>query len=167
MPPTPHNFSNARHQSLKLENFKIGTPYAITISPPDLRDISTEQSNSVRTLSDFGLKYQTKKKWLLKLHSCIMELYPELSPTGILHWHGTVIIADIFKFMWHDLKILEHAAYKIDDLNDPDKWFIYCTKQTHIMRDACHAINENYPLITTPPPPVLDPLAANIMRYTD
>lgn len=165
--PVPNFDLNSKHKHLELEHLKVGVPFAFTFSPKDLRDPETKRCNTVRTLPDYGTKHAEFRKLFARLHSCTLELFPELDRLGRLHYHGTIIIHDIFRYMWHDLWIIQEAGgVKVDELNDPDVWYLYCTKQCHVMKDATHAINENYPFIVCKTEKELDPIKANIMRYT-
>lgn len=140
------NPTHQKNKSLKLEDLRTGVRYAVTLSPPECRDKDTARSNTVRTFDDFKAKYIELKLFIGKLHSCKLELYPELSPTGRLHYHGFLQIKNIFTFMWHDLYLLNQIVYEIDTIKDEDIWILYVSKQAHIMKPALDMFEEPYPM---------------------
>lgn len=113
-----------KHKGLPLETIKTGINYAFTINPIDkyqlfnsftrLNDIMKETHHYIGTLKNY-------------------VFYPEISPKGRFHLHGWTWFNDyrsIVEFYMDYLPQLQkRAAYEFDELNDPDRWSTYCTKQ--------------------------------------
>lgn len=142
---------HTKHKGIKMELYKLNEYYAITISPVDERIHLRKVPNEIKMYEYYQAQYRDIEIVLShKLFGCKIELYPELSPTGRLHFHGIVRITDIFKFMYHDLhRISELGCYEVDTIEGDDgmaKWLLYCTKQLHIMKPLNDRINANYPL---------------------
>lgn len=131
---------------LKPETTQLNTLYSITISPPDYREINTGRCNSVNVIRDYEQKYIETTQLFKRLHHCELELYPELSPTGRLHFHGYIIIKNIFNFFYHDLYLLNKISYEIDTLNDDNNIYNqYIKKQIHIMEPIHKTLLFDYP----------------------
>lgn len=142
---------HAKHKAPKLETLEKGGFYAITLSPEDIRDKETYKvPNNIQVLEDFRTKYRDIENILkTKLGGSYVELYPEFSPTGRLHFHGVINITDLFTFSYHDLFIFQKLGmYEIDTMDDIPKWTLYMGKQAHIFKPICDKLNIDYPLMT-------------------
>lgn len=139
-------------KGLKLENICIGSTYAITINPKEqpLYVHSFGDNPKRDTTMWYRDKYAEYMKYKEGLN---MSLYLEASPTGRLHFHGTIIIKNISMYVQFlkELELLNN--YEIDtiasnpasaggcphplDSKDCDCdertgeqiWYEYCTKQ--------------------------------------
>lgn len=131
---------------VSLETMEQGEEYAITLSPPDARNSDTAKANSVTSIQDYDKKLTTVKELINKLHGSKLVLFPELSPTGRLHFHGILVVVDIFNFYWHDLYLLDSVMYEVDTISERDKWLNYCQKQSHIMGSIHDRLGIKYPI---------------------
>lgn len=141
-----------------MESISVGQVLSCTLSPPDGRNMDTAKSNSVRLTSDYLKRVTVHKELINKLYGAKLILYPELSPTGRLHYHGTVTIKDPFAFYYHDLYLLEEIMYEIDTIGSDregasgskatnmDKWMAYCQKQKSIMQKVHEDLGIQYPI---------------------
>lgn len=133
------------NSSLKLEEYEVGTHYAITINPPDKR-LYLKSHHQL----DYGLgkEINAHLEWVSLCEGVQFQLYPELSPTGRLHYHGTILMKNIMIFMTHDIKIIDnHCQYCIKHIDDTDEWIQYITKQAPLMEVVIenHTLHE-YPI---------------------
>lgn len=134
-------------KGLKAEEYvELSGRYAITINPEDTRD--TER-DTIKDFTDFrehiNENVELHKSTIFKhLKFCEIELYPEVSPTGRLHWHGVLTVLNTVGFLWHDLQyIRESAQSEIDTIEDFQTWLDYIHKQEHLLKP----IIREYPLI--------------------
>lgn len=131
-------------KSIPLEEIEEGKTYAFTLNPIDLRPESLVGVHKGWLQEDVKLDLMSSikkhKKYLANLNYCSVELYPELSPTGRLHYHGKITIYHPLFFSHRDLRILQvygkYCITHINDALDDDKkkkkypnWDAYCTKQ--------------------------------------
>lgn len=63
-------------------------------------------------------------------------IYPELGPTGRLHWHGIITIKDPLAFYTNLFRITIHNTFEIDTIKDEDEWFTYYTKGKQYMENS-------------------------------
>lgn len=135
-------------KGLKLENICIGTTYSFTINPKEqpLHVCSFKKT----PLSDLTMWYREVYERYLKYKDDIeLILYLEASPTGRLHFHGTITIKKYLRYLEFLKEITIGNNYEIDtiacdlahDLDPPEglmeqcghqKWAEYCLKQKHI-----------------------------------
>lgn len=131
----------------KMEDMLVNTDYAFSYSPLDERSSETVKArNTTVTKREvqaiIALQLNSLRK---QLRSCTWELYPELAPTGRLHYHGIIRVNDIIDFYYRDLYYLQQkGTYEIDTIGTPSKdkpkdvhqdiinWRNYCTKQSGI-----------------------------------
>lgn len=89
--------------------------------------------------------------------SCEYQLYLELSePRNSneikgtyprFHFHGTIIIRDVFEFLQYGLtKLMAYGDYQINQ-HRPDKWSKYCNKQQGIIGQSLKS--KGLPLVIT------------------
>lgn len=110
----------------------VDTEYTLTINPNDdfqfFNDIGSERIKK----SENHIKYLMRK-----YPNFIMNLQLEVSRTGRLHWHGTILfkkqkhITDFYLEAIHDLLLKHHI--EMDTIADPQKWKEYCLKGKHMM----------------------------------
>lgn len=113
----------------KLELMKTNTPYAITLNSREAFPFLNPWQEHYFHLID---------KHLCK-HGYQFNLYPELSPTGRLHYHGTIIFttyAQILKLYTSDLAFVTKCSdlnVKIKPIENDESWSIYMMKQQPIL----------------------------------
>lgn len=142
-----------------MEDVKKGVKYSFTLNPGDIRNFKNKGDTSLMYVRNPNIIRQRVKyavEMLEEYHShliaCTYELYPELSPTGRLHFHGTIEINDVFNFFYHDLVLFQNGSvYEIDTIKDPDVWTTYCTKQKGIMETYWQSAELTYPMIYPKP----------------
>lgn len=106
------------------------TQYAITIN------IATLTGNLTVDVESYFKLF----KALCKHCDIGLEVYPELSKTGRLHYHGIVHFAepkDIAQFyhnMWHKTDKQKMCNILIKPINDLDQWIEYIDKQVLYMK---------------------------------
>lgn len=145
---------HTRNKCFKMEDMKLNTCFAVTLSPPDYRNIvgcgsKMIKGNELETTRQLESHLNDNIQYFKKLKYCKLEIYPELSPTGRLHYHGYIEIKDIVKFYYHDLYLLNEISYEIDTI-DPEtqKTYIeYITKQQRLMEPIIKEyLGFNYPI---------------------
>lgn len=141
-----------KHQGLKMEDIKLSTCYAVTLSPPDNRGLVSRRIWNIQTPTKILEENIDKHVQIFKsLKYCELELNPELSPKGRLHYHGVIIIKDVLNFYYHDLHILnETMSYEIDTLSEDAegllKYTSYCVKQRPIFEAYAKATGTKLPI---------------------
>lgn len=140
---------------IKIENCELNELYSITINPPDTRDDKiVDMDQSVFLLQhDMREMFKTLQEHLKGVG--YMELYPELSPTGRLHYHGMFTIKDIIRFYYKDLYFLQTIGqYKIATMKENkdktreenyEEWEKYVTKQRLVIEPLLTETNWEYP----------------------
>lgn len=126
-------------KGLKAEQYDmLGGRYAITINPEDNRNTIKDTINDYQSVKDhIKSTHQDNIQNIFKnLKYCEVLLYPELSPTGRLHYHGVLTVIDTIQFLWHDVQIIrEHAQCEIDTIKEMKVWEEYISKQYHLMKE--------------------------------
>lgn len=137
-----------KNKAIALEKLSTDKLFAITINPLDIRDSKTYRCPDVRVIYDFQAKFQLFYDWIKRLKHCSLQLYPELSQTGRLHYHGYIRIKNIFNFVWQDLHILSDYVYEIDTCETNDNVYqMYIQKQMHTMQPIFMELDFDYPII--------------------
>lgn len=119
------------HGCPKIESLVENKAYAFTFSPPAnllLREgKELLKATQMRTF-----------KLINNLYSLHIKLMPEASPTGRIHYHGTLIIRNIMNFVLIDMPKLQQAGtYYIAEITDPKDWAKYCLKQLTLFQPYC------------------------------
>lgn len=118
--------------------------YAITINPDDKHQYNVapvkNQSKSKERLSVFKHRWQTAMTEMFSMHETNWYLNVECSEnfetTPRLHFHGWIkfntnyAIREFLLINFRALKTMSNI--KIDQLNDPIKWELYCNKQSFL-----------------------------------
>lgn len=143
-------FEKTKFKSLKLEDIDMGVVYAITLNPSDRR-----MENTLKDMVNDIQVQKTIQNNMLEEIKCFkryikhakLELYPELSRNGRLHFHGYIIIYNPVLFVFRDMKYIEKniANYEIDTI-DPktaDTYNIYVKKQLKLMTEV---VNDEFNL---------------------
>lgn len=129
--------------ALKLEELEANTLYAITINPVEQYPEHKDRYKDTIHFHCFSFLNKLRKYSEL-------ELYPELSPLGRIHYHGTVKIIDPVEFL---LKLFQYAGVQkttftvvIKHIKD-EKWLgEYCIKQKAFMEPYSRKKNIAYPI---------------------
>lgn len=77
---------------------------------------------------------------LLMLHNTMINVYPELSRKGRLHYHGTITftkLLGISNFYFQLYNLTDKVNVLIREIDDGNKWNAYCQKQRDVMEAAC------------------------------
>lgn len=131
----------------KIKNFNLKIPKQVNLKSP-LREPNVEysftfnpatQHTMIRELSERAYReihsMLVVLKHIRKYNACKITLYPEVSSKGRWHWHGYIIITDVYNFYVRCVPTLENTGmYEIDDINDPEIWKLYISKDEKIMK---------------------------------
>lgn len=123
------------YSCLKPELIVRGIEYSFSYNPEDQPKFEQFYKVKLDTLKSWS-EYYAKLFLSLKYASiyCVMEI----SSKGRFHYHGTISIDDIARFIINDLAKLRHyGTYEIDIINDKDKWDKYVHKQQDFMEKYC------------------------------
>lgn len=156
---TAGNTYNSRFKSIKAELIKTDTEYAFTINPE--KQFETYGFNYYQEF----MKYMIGK--LGKLNNCKMKLFPEVSPIGRLHLHGTIIILNVLSFYLTDIHLLQEiGAFEIDTISDVKIWETYITKQQLLFKEHFQIKTLELPTCIITKPHKADPVN-RFIRYVD
>lgn len=136
---------------VKFEQLDTNIDYAVTINPPDIREDCPLLVHLPMESLEKGIDLSTN---LIRksFKSAKLKLYPELSPNGRLHYHGTLRVTDPFKFVFIDCYYFKNLFnLEIDTISDSKVWEEYCTKQKTKMEPIITQMSYNYPLHIGPP----------------
>lgn len=124
--------TNFQYSFMKYEDCKNDTVYTITLNPKNEYQYFTNEDRK-QAFFRYHKNYIQKLTFLTKpimTNIFTTELYMEISPTGRLHFHGTIKILNKHMFYIHVLyKLQDMYSYEIDHLTDPVIWTKYCLKQ--------------------------------------
>lgn len=130
-------FAKPKHQLIAPEEVNPSCTYTFTVSPREQythsKDLTLEKH--LKQILTIINKLGTNKDYYF-------QLYPELSSTGRLHYHGTIKISNPFNFYLNVQKVIDDCTMEIDTIEDPDIWKQYQLKQQHLWKD----IKYPYPL---------------------
>lgn len=159
-------FPKLAHFAPKVETLETGVPYAISINPAD------EWKAGQLPISWINRQYGVLREMTRGLK---LILYPESSPTGRLHFHGTIEVYDVFNYLMFLKGLALYGTYCIKGIvpDKPDatttgalleegteteevattshKWLEYCTKQSYLFIPLFDSSVLAYPLVITPP----------------
>lgn len=79
--------------------------------------------------------------------SSSIELRPELSKKGRLHFHGWIMwktYKSLFIFLQVMPTLLRYCQIDIDTGADAWQWYVYCRKMRHIMKPMCKIYGAKY-----------------------
>lgn len=136
-----------------MDQIDINKCYSITISPPDWRDTDRLLNMNIIHSSEFLVKgirkhHDNFQNNLFKDNIGYLELYPELSHTGRLHYHGYIAIKDPPMFYHRDCyTLMNMGIIEIDVIEDDIKWMVYTQKQKNYMKQYCEKAGLEYPMI--------------------
>lgn len=119
------DYKNDRPQVLKLEDYVPCKGYAFTVNPAE------------QYFGDLDRMKKVLNLMMAKMRSPYFEydLYIEVSPSGRIHGHGWIWIHKPLEFVLFDVPHMHRFMnIKIDEINDPQIWEDYCTKQCHIVK---------------------------------
>lgn len=145
--------THQKQKAPKMEQYIINVIYAITLSPPDRRQLNGAKmikGNELETYKTLMENINEDLQYFKKLKYSSLELYPELSPTGRLHYHGYIQIKDILKFTYHDLHLLNQISYEIDTMSEDPcgiyKYEQYVLKQKELWKPFIEYESMEYPI---------------------
>lgn len=148
--------------SQKIETHKLcekGTKMAVTINPPpQMQYFFKGKKGSIEwSYAERRLAFVKYWKPLFKRLDGVAtySFYLEISPYGLLHWHGTCTVIKPQQFR-HWLGVIRYGigvvGMDVDPVSKPEIWDKYVKKDSHQMK--CH-IDEKAPAGNT----ILDHLA--------
>jgi len=113
--------NNAKINLPPLEEIQILTLYTFTINLQQKLNLTIQQR--VR-------QYEYKINHFFKDYMYI-EIYPELSSSGRLHYHGICSFTSLQNiwFFYENMHRQNGYTLEIDTIEDLPKWNTYCTKQ--------------------------------------
>lgn len=125
---------------LKIEDVKENVDYAMTIAPSDDHQYWNEEDR----IEKFERYY--KLYMISRLLPNTFSFNMEISPTGRLHFHGSIRFKNqksILKFYLNDIRFLTlHNQIELDTITDNKVWSDYCHKQEiHKLPIVC---NQDY-----------------------
>ncbi len=118
------SFSKPKHSLPKLELVLSDATYAFNFNPKN-QFIKTRLKK----------QYDLLRKILPDDDACYysLKLFPELSPTGRLHFHGLIKFKNPFYFYYRVLpKLISHGTVVIKEIEDFECWTTYIQKQSKI-----------------------------------
>lgn len=133
----------AKHSVPKMEDIVLKKEYAITYNPQcqhdDRKKILPDRLN--RCIQELNSLLRECDSWV------ILRLYPELSPLGRVHFHGTLIFKDIVNsYMYVIRKLTQNGTLCIKPIQEalPESkyknWHDYCTKQKSLFEDYMYKV---------------------------
>lgn len=128
-----------RNQIPAMETIDPSVTYAFNLNP------STQYENQKKRFHICINAHTILLKLLGDDKIVTWVLHPELSPTGRVHYHGTIQIHDPFNFYIRLSKFLEQSTVVIKPITPDDKWHDYCHKQALIIKPNL----KHYPLKST------------------
>lgn len=151
------------HSAPKVEDLVLGELYAISLNP-------IEEWKAGQLPIAWVKKQYTLLKELVR--GCELQLYPESSPTGRLHFHGYILIKDTLEYLMTLKGLSCYGTYCIKPITDgglvqggdteashlgvdegdvPQTWQQYCTKQAFIFEPLFKNSIMSYPMTLTEP----------------
>lgn len=127
------NFARRKKQWAKQWKPKIN------VLDMDVIELNKKYTFSLSKRSRIGSLVKDVRDYLIILKSISAyvkyEMFPEISPKGRLHYHGTIMFTswrDVFDFYYLEIPIVsEQSSLEIDTIKDIDKWKVYYLKQQH------------------------------------
>lgn len=128
-----------KHKGIPLEFMETNKKYAFTFNPAaqPLSKMRASLDVWYRQMYEIFIKYND---------TIIVNLYIEASPTGRLHFHGSIEVLHLIKYTEFLREINSICSYEIDTIEDESVWDKYITKQSSIWE---HHFKKNvigYPL---------------------
>lgn len=129
----------------RVEDIKLSQLYAISINPQ-------EEWSSNQQITAWTRKVYTSLRSIVR--GVELELFVESSPTGRLHFHGTILIIDVVLYLRFLKELMTQATFAIkeikdtyaEDEDDYVTWDKYCIKQAHIFGPLFDHNTVSYPL---------------------
>lgn len=153
-----------KHDAMKIEDIETGQLYAFTLNPND-----SIGKNELLTA------YCTKHQKALRdiLDEVRLSIYPEISPTGRVHFHGTIQINNLYSWARSVGGLLHLYTFCMKPISDDESvkekgayksWFEYCIKQQSFIKK--HA-GQYYPMVVEISKDRLDMAVEKIRRETN
>lgn len=132
--------SDFKFKAPKLENINLGQTYAITLNPV-LQPKNIDKKDVFKWYREQYDVLQSYKSGLS------LQLWPEGSPIGRMHFHGYIIVSDIITYINFIKHMSEAYAGEVDTCEAGDKKFQeYVQKQQHIWQPFLKGHTISYPM---------------------
>lgn len=120
-----HKHSSFNYSNPPLEQCPINKPLSITINA----------SEQYPTINVYLQHYLYKIKKYIVPYMKIVELYPEFSSKGRLHYHGIILFKThrMCVDWYYKYQHIQGLNIKIDTIKDMKVWKAYMTKQIEYM----------------------------------
>lgn len=147
--PTKAQFSSSlrkySHVCPDPKTLSVDTAYAFSFNPASQ---PYEYMNTGILQGDIQVWTNAIINIIRSLRHCKINIRPELSCNSRIHYHGTIHLNNIPRFMLFDMPLLkDKGTFEIDTIKDPKEWEIYYTKGEFYMLDFCK--EEKIPYIIT------------------
>lgn len=126
----------------KLETIQINVPYAVTINLSD-KELSPDLTIAVET-------YFKQFNYLFKGFDSYVNLRPEFSPTGRLHYHGVVqfkehaAITDLYHKLFYKQYVQKQLNLKLVEITSYPEWMAYVRKQRNHIKPYFNKLSIKY-----------------------
>lgn len=137
MPNVKSQFKYGRTESnngstfVKPEECSTHTFYTFTFNPE-----SQPKTAIVNSIAEW---FKEQLDFICRRRYSKYRLYMEISRKGRLHFHGVMLVTDVFKFYYYDVPdLMSFGHCEMDTINGPlgmEYWLAYCTKQHHMIQD--------------------------------
>lgn len=102
--------------------------YTFTVNPSD-------RYQYFNKIDRFRKAYRSARSYLANICYAEYDLYPEISKTGRIHWHGYITMLNAASFQLYDVPMMsKYSIYEIDFLTDPLVWHDYIEKDKTQMK---------------------------------
>lgn len=131
----PKFTNNSQHKLVKPEDVVETVEYAFTLNPGD------QPNQSGLGVNEFKRWFTAQRISILNIlgNYANIDLYPEISSKGRIHFHGFLTIKDIFNFYYKCVpRLMVHYSIEMDTIADRAVWKTYCTKQEEFVQPALH-----------------------------
>lgn len=124
---------------------KVNEPYAFSFNPAS-QPYEYQSNETIK--GDIQIWTNCIISLLKSLRFCKVNIRPEISSNGRVHFHGTIHLLNIARFMLFDIPLIkDKGTFEIDTIKDPETWKTYYTKGEFYMLDYCK--EEKIPYILT------------------
>lgn len=121
---------NNGSRSVSPENISTHANYSFTLNP------EVQYYEIQDGIERFNTWNAHMYKELKRLHGIeSLKIWPEISQSGRLHFHGIIKIKDVIEFALVDVPLLIRIGHlEIDTINDEDVWNKYIRKSIQLMK---------------------------------
>lgn len=125
---------NSAHKLVAPELVSPGLAYAFTFNP----------AHQPADLSAFPDWYRSYQRLFQEWPGCDIEVVPELSSKGRIHFHGYLTMISPFYFYFNLKDYTAVGTFELDIINDKGVWYDYVHKQRHVFLPTCQSLNLPY-----------------------